>query len=150
MNHARRRHERLRILGVDAAFHGVAGESHLALFEAQAGAGRNANLFLDDIDAGHHFGDRMLHLHAGVHFHEEEVALLIQEEFKGARVGVLHGARRVDDHRAHLPAHLVGDRDRGRLFQQFLVTTLDRTLALAQVNHVAVVVAENLEFDMAR
>ncbi len=39
-------------------------------------AGRDMQLFLDDIDAGDHFGDRVLHLHAGIHFDEIELAVL--------------------------------------------------------------------------
>ena len=113
-------------------------------------AGRNANLLLDDVDAGHHLGDRMLDLDARVHFHEEEVALLVHQELEGAGVGVLHGARRVGDDAAHLAADLVGDRDRRRLFEQLLMPALDRALALAQVHDVAVVIAEHLELDVAR
>ena len=52
--------------------------------------------------------------------------------------------------RAHLAAHLVGHRDRGRLFDQLLVAALDRALALAQVHDVAVMIAEDLELDVAR
>ena len=52
--------------------------------------------------------------------------------------------------RAHLAAHLVGDRDRRRLLEQLLVASLDRALALAEMNDVAVVIAEDLELDVAR
>jgi hypothetical protein len=45
---------------------------------------------------------------------------------------------------------LVGEDRRRRLFDQLLVAALDRALALAEVHHVAVVVAEDLELDVAR
>ena len=51
---------------------------------------------------------------------------------------------------AHLAADLVGHRDRRRLLEQLLVPALNRALALAEVHHVAVVIAEDLELDVAR
>src|SRR4029079_605847 len=51
---------------------------------------------------------------------------------------------------AHLAAHFVGQRRRWRLLDQLLVATLNRALAFAEVNHAAVMVAEHLEFDVAR
>src|SRR6185503_19221571 len=39
---------------------------------------------------------------------------------------------------------------RRRLLDDFLVAALDRALALAEINHIAVLVAKHLNFDMAR
>ena len=63
---AGRRRERLGILGVDAALDRVAGERDVALLERQPLARRDPDLLLDDVDAGHHLGDRMLDLEARV------------------------------------------------------------------------------------
>src|SRR5471030_2809226 len=76
---ARRRRELERVLGVDAALDGVAGQHHVALAEAQLLAVGDADLFLHDVDAGDHFGDRVFDLHAGVHLDEIELAVFIQE-----------------------------------------------------------------------
>ena len=94
---ARRRRERLRILGVDPALDRVAGERDVALLERQPLPCRDPDLFLDDVDAGDEFGDRVLDLDAGVDFEEEEVALVVEQELERAGVGVLHGARGIDD-----------------------------------------------------
>ena len=51
---------------------------------------------------------------------------------------------------AQLAAHLLGERDRRRLFEQLLVAALDRALALAEVDDRAVMIAEDLELDVAR
>ena len=48
----------------------------------------DADLALDDIDAGDEFGDRVLHLHARVDFDEVELAVLIHQELHRAGVGV--------------------------------------------------------------
>ena len=49
-----------------------------------------------------------------------------------------------------LAPHLLGHRDRGPLFEQLLVAPLDRALALAEVHDGAVMIAEDLELDVAR
>ena len=54
-------------------------ELDVLLLEAQFFAGSDADLLLHDVDAGDHFGDRMLDLHAGVHFDEVELVVLVQE-----------------------------------------------------------------------
>src|SRR5262245_23413629 len=61
----------LRVFGIDATFEAVPDEFDVLLFERERLPVREANLLLDEIDAGHHFGDRVLHLDTGVHFHEE-------------------------------------------------------------------------------
>ena len=50
-------------------------------------AGRDPQLLLDDVDAGDQLGHRVLHLDAGVHLDEVEVAVLV-EELEGAGAAV--------------------------------------------------------------
>ena len=149
-NHAGRRGERLRVFGVDAALDRVAGERDVPLLERQPLARGDPDLLLDDVDAGQELGDRMLDLEAGVHLEEIEVALVVEEELEGPGVGVLDGARSVDDGAAQFAAHAIGERDGRRLLDQLLVAPLDRALALAEVHHRAVLIAEHLHFDVAR
>src|SRR3546814_6619495 len=59
------------------------------------------------------------------------------------------GACRHHRRLAHALAGVIVEERRGRLFQHFLVTALRRALAFAQMDRVAVVVGENLHFDMA-
>ena len=59
-------------------------------------AGRDPDLLLDDVDAGHHLGDRMLDLQARVRFHEVEAAVRIHQELERAGVRVLHRLGGVD------------------------------------------------------
>ena len=113
MDHTGRRHERVGILGVDPALDGMARERDVTLLVGEALAGRDPNLFLDDVNAGDHFGDRMFDLQTRVGFHEVEAAVGIHQELERPRVGVLHGLRRVDDDRAHPFVHLVAQRHGG-------------------------------------
>ena len=62
----------------------------------QVAAGGDADLLEDEIDAGDHFGHRMLDLDAGVHFDEIELAVLV-EKLDGADAEILHLAHRLGD-----------------------------------------------------
>ena len=68
----------------------VAAQRDVVLVERQALTGRDAQLLADDVDAGDHLGDRVLHLDAGVHLEEGEgAALRVHEELDRARPRVL-------------------------------------------------------------
>src|SRR4051794_33712481 len=92
----------------------------------------------------------MLDLHPRVDFQEEETALVVEKELERSRIRVLDRPGRVHDRAPKLPAHLLGDGHRRPFLEQLLMAPLDRALALAEVNHRAVMVAENLEFDVPR
>ena len=57
----------------------------VVLGERQRLAGRDPDLLGDEVEPGHHLGDRVLDLEPGVHLEEEEVAVLV-EELDGAGV----------------------------------------------------------------
>ena len=64
-----------RILGVQAHFDRVAVAGAIAsCAQRQRFAGGDAQLPFDQVQAGHHLGDRMLDLQARVDLHEVEVA----------------------------------------------------------------------------
>ena len=61
------------------------------LTQSQRLAGRDADLFLNDVDAVHHLGDRMLDLDARVHLHEVGVGAADQK-LQRPGIGVFAGA----------------------------------------------------------
>jgi len=77
------------ILRGDAAFDGVALEGHLVLAEGERLAGGHPELPLDQVHPRDQLRHRMLHLDAGIHLHEVEFAVLV-EELDGARALVVH------------------------------------------------------------
>src|ERR1700741_1162103 len=94
-NLARRRPKRRWALRVDPALDGVAMKLHVGLLEREVGAGRDPDLFQDEIDVSDHFSYRVLDLDRGVHFDKVELTLLVQE-FYGADTKiakVAHGTR---------------------------------------------------------
>ena len=62
--------------------------STVVLGEAEGLAGGDAELQLDEVDAGDQLGDGVLDLEAGVHLEEVELAVLV-EELDGAGVDVV-------------------------------------------------------------
>ena len=110
---------------------------------------RECDLLLDEIDARHHLRDRMFYLDAGIHFHEEEVAVLIEEKLDGPDIPVVHSFDGFDGDAADFTAELLVDSGRRRFFEQLLMTALDRAIALAKMHDMPTVVGGNLHFDMA-
>src|SRR5277367_7139817 len=91
----------------------------------------------------------MLDLQACVDLEEVEVVALDQE-LGGARAGVMRRACEFQRSVDHFRPHLVGQSRCRRLLDNFLMPPLDRAIALAECNNVAVFIAENLDFDMPR
>src|SRR3569833_859070 len=75
------------MLGVDAALDGVAADFYFFWQDVgEAFAGCDAELGLDEVDAGDGFSDGMLDLYARVHLDEVEFLVFIHEELNGAGV----------------------------------------------------------------
>src|SRR5271168_559270 len=148
---ARRREEIVAgVFSVNAALDGVAAQLDILLAQAQRLAGRDAHLHFDQVEPGNHFRDGMLDLEARVHFEEVEAALAVHQEFEGAGIRVASGARQVYGRFAHrAPQRRVYYRRR-RFFHHLLVAALHGAFALAQIDDVAVMVAEHLNLDVAR
>ena len=125
-------------------------EAHVLLLHQELLAGSDADLELDEVEAGHELGDRVLDLDARVDLDEVEVAVAREQELDRAGVVVVGGARDLHGRVADLLAQVGGDRGRGRFLDQLLVAALDRAVALAQVQHLAVLVGQDLHLDVAR
>ena len=146
----RRQEIAIRILGVDAALHRPAGELHVALLDAEWFAGGNPDHLLDKIDAGDELGDRMLDLEPRVHLQEIKAAVLPGDELDGAGEIVADRLGERDCLLAHAGARCLVEQRRRRLLQDLLIAALDRAFALAEIDDVAVLVAQHLDLDVAR
>ena len=146
---AGRGREGLRVLGVDADFDGVAVERDLVLGQRQGFARGDLDLLVDDVDAGDALGDRVLDLDAGVHLDEVELAVLV-EELDGAGARVFELAHGGGADLADLAAAWRRDGRGGGLLPDLLVAALQRAVAGAEMDGVALAVAHQLDFDVAR
>ena len=138
------------ILGIDPALHRPAVEFYVALLERERLAGGDPDHLLDQIDAGDQFGHRMLDLKPRIHFQEEEALILAGDEFDGAGAVVADGLSERDRLLAHFLARRLVEQRARRFLDDLLIAALDRAFALAEIDHVAVLVAQNLDFDVAR
>ena len=143
-----------RVLGGDAALDGVAVHAHVALlFDADLRIAEgialgDEDLGADQVHAGHHLGDGVLHLDAGVHLDEVVVALLVHQELQRAGVHIAHVL--CDLHRVGvqgLPDLLVHGEGGGEL-HHLLVAPLEGAVPLEEVDHIAVLIAQHLHLDV--
>ena len=144
----------VRVLGANARFDGVAAMPHLVLGQRQRLAIGHAQLPFHEVQAGDGFRHRVLHLQARVHLHEISadvpVVQFFGDELHRARTHVSHGLGCSHRSGAHLGAARSAQARCGAFFQHLLVAALHRTIAFAQVDDVAVHVAEDLNLDVPR
>jgi hypothetical protein len=147
----------LGVLGGDAALQRVAGEADVGLGRdaglaggADVAALGDADLRLDDVEAGDHLGDGVLHLDARVHLDEvERAGVGVHQELDGAGA---HVVRRAADGQRRLAQALTGgvvEVGRRGALDHLLVAALDRAVALEEMHQVAVAVAEDLHLHVA-
>ena len=124
--------------------------AHLLLRQRQRLAERDQHLLAHEIEPGDELGDRVLDLDARVHLHEEVLAVRGEEPLDRPGRAVAARARRLDADRTDPRAQLVVDRRRRRLLDELLMPALDRAVALAEMDDVAVRVGEHLHLDVPR
>ena len=142
---ARLRQEGARILGVQPHLDRVAAR---AAAPAATALG-DPQLLLDEVEAGHRLGDRMLDLDPAVQLEEVELAAL-EDELGRARADVPDRTSEANGGLAHPRSELRVERHRRRLLEHLLVAALHRALALAEARDGAVRVGEQLDLDVAR
>ncbi len=138
-----------RVLGIDPRLHRPSGQPDVLLLQRQLLAGRDPDHLLDQVDAGDQFGHGMLDLQACIHLQEVEALVLTGDKFDRAGGIVFHRFRQRDRLFAHLAAGGLVEQRRRRFLDHLLIAALDRTFALAEIDHVAMLVAQHLDFDMA-
>ena len=141
------RQERARVLGVETHLDRMAMSRGLSL--GQRLSGRDAQLLRDEVESRDELGDRVLDLDAAVQLEEVEVAA-VEHELGRAGARVADRAREAHGRIAHRRAEQRIERRRRRFLEHLLVPPLDRALALAERDHVAVRVAEQLDLDVPR
>jgi len=135
------------VFGIDAALHGM--RLREVVVAGDVFAGGDFDLLLDEVEVDDFFGHGVFHLNAGVHLHEVEVAILIDEEFDGAYAFVVDGRTGGNCGGAHFFAQLGGHEWGRAFFDQFLVAALDAAIPFGEVDDFSALVAGDLELDVA-
>src|SRR5947207_5642478 len=138
------------IFGVDAGFDRMAAHREIFLSQRQSLAGSDTQLPFDKVETGDHFGDRVLNLQTGVHLHEIEVAFAIEEELHRARADVADRAGSLAGRFAQRFALRTRDQRSGGFFNDLLMTALYGAVAFEETDNVALGIAEDLDFHVAR
>ena len=138
------------ILRVDAAFDRVTARLAVDDVIGKRFARGDADLLLDEVATAHFLGDGMLHLDPGVHLHEVEILLVVDEVFDRAAVLVADVPHEGLGGLGHALAQSGSEERRGRFLDDLLVAALHRAIALAEFLHVAVAVGHDLEFHVVR
>ena len=114
----------------------------------------NPKLALDQVESGHFLSHGVFNLEPGVGLNEGEVVVAlftcsgVDQELECAEIGVPAGRSEFDGCVRDSRAQAVTQRRRGRNLDQLLVAALDRALTLADMGHIAVLVADNLDLDV--
>ena len=136
------------IFGIDAALYDVAVGKDAVLCAAEPCACGNAYLPLNDVKSRHHFGNAVLHLQTGVHFHKIKVVLFVQQKFHGTGVDVADCLSRLDCGYHHLLSGFFVKRGAGAFLDHLLILALNGALALAQTDDVVIFIAKQLHFNV--
>ena len=110
---------------------------------------RDADLPLDQVEAGDRLGDRMLDLDPAVELEEEEV-VAVDDELDRTRAAIADRATERDCRLVEPAAERLGQAGSRCLLEHFLVSPLDRAVTLAQRDDVPMRVGQELHLDVAR
>ena len=143
-----------RILGGHPALEGVAVHVHRVLAgDADLRGGQGVALGDEDLGpyqvyAGDHLGDGVLHLDAGIHLDKVVVPALVHQELHRAGGDVAHVAGHLYRVLIKLLPGGLGHAEGGGELHHLLVAALEGAVPLEQVNHIAVLVAQNLHLNV--
>jgi len=101
-------------------------------------------------DASHQFRHRMLDLNASIYLDEVEFVVLVEQELAGAGVVVAGRLHHLHRRGADCCPHILRQVRRRRFLDEFLMPSLERTVALPQMDGVAVTVGEDLYLNVPR
>ena len=136
------------ILSIDAALDGMSTRLGVDDMGAEMFTGGDLDLVLHEVASVNLFGDRVFDLNTGVHFHEVEIPIVIDEILDGTGILVSDAFAELDRGIAHLFAKL-GGHERGWAFlHDLLVAALQRAVALSEMHDAAVLIAEDLELNV--
>lgn len=137
------------VLGVDAALDRVAFDLDVFLLVGELLSRGDLDGGFNDVHACDHLGDRVLDLDSGVDLEHVEVLVVVHQELDGRGSGVVGGLDEFRGGVADLLDFFAFDERAGSFFDDFLVAALHRAIAFPEMDGVAVLVADALDFDVS-
>ena len=137
------------IFGIDAALHGPSAHDNVIKSIAEFLSGRKPDLFFYQIDSRSQFRDRMLHLDAGIDLDKIKFTIRIQQKFNGAGIDIINGPGRCNSGFSHGRSKFGCQPGRGGFLNQLLESSLNAALPLSKMDHIAMMVSQNLKLYVA-
>ena len=92
----------------------------------------------------------MFDLQTGVHLKKVKILCAVDDKFHSPRAGIPHRLRQCTGLLTHGLAHFGGEEWARGLFNHLLIAPLNRTLALIEINAIAMAISQDLNLNMAR
>ena len=138
----------LRILRTNPAFYCMTGKMNFCLSVRKRGSCRNKYHLFHQIDSGYCFCYGMLHLNTRVHLHKIKILLIIHKKLNGTGAEITGCLCRTHRCPSHFSARLLFKESRRCLFNHFLMTALNRTVTVSELDHIPILISEYLKFNM--
>src|SRR6266511_3396755 len=138
------------VFGVDPALDRRPTEPDIRLADRQRLTRGAADLLAHNVDHRDHLRHRVLDLDTRLNLGEVQLPLVVDHELDGAGAATAEQARDSDRGAPKLLALLMGQVGRRGLRHDLLVVALNRAVAFAKVDQVAVLVTQQLYLDIAR
>jgi hypothetical protein len=139
------------VLSGDTALNGVTTGRDTVLGQSKllkTSSGSNLDLGGNNINSGNLLGDSVLDLDTGVDLDEVVTVLLVNQELSSTSVTVANGLGQTDGIVKNSLADVLGKVLSGGNLDDLLVTTLNGTVTLVQVDDVSVVISEKLDLNV--
>src|SRR5262249_31649124 len=138
------------VLCIYPAFDRVTARMSIYHMLGKVSTARDADLFLHQVATVHLFGSRMLYLNPGIHLHKVKITVLINQILDRAGIFVAHIASHLDGAFAHFLPQMFINHGRRAFFDDFLISTLDRAIPLAEIDYPLMTITYDLKLDMMR
>src|SRR5262249_22207944 len=121
-----------------------------ALLQRKLFSSSNKDHLFNEIDTCNELGYGVLDLQPRIHLEEVEALVLSGDELDRTGAVVPNGFGECDRLLAHIFARGRVNQRRWSLLNYFLIAPLDRAFPLAEMDNIAVLVAQHLNFDVPR
>jgi hypothetical protein len=109
----------------------------------------NFKLPLNQILLCNHFSNRMLNLESCIHLHEKEfICFCVKDEFNGTCIIVTNSSSSLYCSLTNFFSHLRSN-SRWSFLNNFLMSSLYRTVSLIEINIVTILISKHLYFNMS-
>ena len=148
-NHTGRRHEViLRIFRINTTFDSCSAKLNIILFIRQRISGSNCYHIPNQVNSRTFLRHRMFYLQTGIHLEEVEVLVFIHHKLQCPGTVISYFLTGFHSNLQHFLSRLFFHKRRRTFLYHFLVTALNGTFTFVKMDHIAIFISHDLNFDM--